>query len=250
MAMFFRRRKDRFAGAGTHPPGHKPATREHYHAKPSDQIRRERIRSDRIRFAGTLIVAAMVAAVVGFSISWAVAPAAGWAVATTFYSVNVWLRIGRMGPAETKAHAIVDDPSRAVREILVLSANVIALAAVVVLIVESSRAEGWEKLVYAAIALFAVASSWVMLQTIYTLRYAAVHYGSDPPEGIYFNTEDPPQYLDFAYLAFTIGMSYAASDEAVTSTEIRRIVLGHSLLSFVFGTGIVATTISLIVGLF
>lgn len=250
MAMFFRKSKDRFAGAGKHPAGHTLAEKEHYHAPPAEQIRREHIRSDRIRFAGTVLVAAAVMAAVGFGTSWAVAPAAGWAVATAFFSANVWLRVGGMGPAETKAHANVDDPSRAVREILVLSANVIALAAVVLLIVESSRAEGWQKFVYAAIALVAVASSWVMLQTIYTLRYAAAHYGSDPPEGIYFNTEDPPQYLDFAYLSFTIGMSYAASDEAVTSTEIRRIALGHSLLSFIFGTGIVATTISLIVGLF
>lgn len=250
MALFFRKRNSRFAAGGTHPGGHTWEGPEKVRAESVEHIRTERIRNDRIRFVGTMIVAAAVVAVVGFSASWTVAPAAGWAVATAFYSANVWLRIAGMGPAETKAHAAVDDPSRAVRDVLVLSANVIALAAVVVLIVESSRAEGWQKLVFAAIALVAVASSWVMLHTIYTLRYAAAHYASDPPEGIYFNTDDPPQYLDFAYLAFTIGMSYAASDEAVTTTKIRRIVLGHSLLSFVFGTGIVATTISLIVGLF
>lgn len=245
MAHFYRRSKEQFSGAGKQPTDRERETAD-FRRTPTPH----RVRAERIRFAATFLIAVVVAVVVGVWDSWAVAPAAGWAVAAINYTVMVWFRIGRMDPEQTKAHAVVEDPSRATREALILCANIVSLAAVVMIIVEASHAESWQKFVYAAVALLAVASSWVLLHTMYTLRYAARYYSSDPPGGIYFNEDAPPCYVDFAYLAFTIGMSYAASDEAVITTDMRRVVLFHSIMSFVFGTGIVATTISLIVGLF
>jgi uncharacterized membrane protein len=64
-----------------------------------------------------------------------------------------------------------------------------------------------------------------------------------------FNQDDPPRYADFAYLAFTIGMTFQVSDTDLKTTEIRATALRHALLSYLFGSVILAATINLIAGL-
>ena len=98
------------------------------------------------------------------------------------------------------------------------------------------------------LSLVSVAASWAMVHTLFAQRYAALYY-SAPEGGIDFNERMRPAYRDFAYFAFTIGMSYAVSDTNVASSEIRRAVLRHALLSYLFGTGILATTINLVASL-
>ena len=250
MENFFLRRREKPSSASNAAPDSVTAeNRDPGRSMPAEHAGAHRKKHERIRFFMTGIIATAIFAAVGLWGEWAVAPAAGWAVATIFHSVDIRARIGWMGPDETEAHAAVEDPSRAVREVLVLTANVISLVAVVLLIVEVERIEGWTKLIFAVIALVTVASSWVLLHTIYTLRYAECYYGSNPPGGIDFGSDDLPSYLDFAYFSFTIGMTYAPAD-SVTSSEIRQIVFGHAIMSFLFGTGILATAISLVVGLF
>jgi len=80
------------------------------------------------------------------------------------------------------------------------------------------------------------------------LRYARIYY-ADIPGGVDFNEAHPPQYSDFAYLAFTIGMTYQVSDTTLRNRVLRRTVLVHALISYVFGVVIVAAGINLIAGL-
>lgn len=103
--------------------------------------------------------------------------------------------------------------------------------------------------------LLAVALSWIMLHTIFTIRYAhlyhdhnRLHTGSDVG-GIEFPDKARPDYLDFAYFSFVIGMTFQVSDVCVTSPMVRRYVLMHSLLSFMFNTIIAALTINTIADL-
>jgi uncharacterized membrane protein len=86
------------------------------------------------------------------------------------------------------------------------------------------------------------------VNTVFTLRYAHMYY-RDVPAGIEFNHDDPPTYAEFAYLAFTVGMTYQVSDTAITSRSIRRTLLRHALLSYVFGVAVLAVTINFIGGL-
>jgi uncharacterized membrane protein len=80
------------------------------------------------------------------------------------------------------------------------------------------------------------------------LKYARRYYtGGDG--GIDFGQEEPPAYSDFTYVAFTVGMSFAAPDTQIADTSIRKVALGHALLSYLFGTGILATTINLVASL-
>ena len=80
------------------------------------------------------------------------------------------------------------------------------------------------------------------------LRYASLYHSNGG--GISFPGTDMPDYGDFAYLALTIGMTYQVSDTALKDRTIRRTALRHALLSFVFGTGILAVTINVVAGLF
>jgi uncharacterized membrane protein len=95
-------------------------------------------------------------------------------------------------------------------------------------------------------------ASWTLINTVYTLRYADQHFGS-ARGGIEFGDGDgkePPSYRDFAYVAFTIGMTYQVSDTTLRDPRIRRTVLFHAALSYVFGVVIVAGSVNLISGLF
>src|SRR6476619_5206472 len=98
-----------------------------------------------------------------------------------------------------------------------------------------------------ALALGSVALAWTSVHTVYVLRYARLYYSS-PEGGIDFHGE-APDYVDFAYLGLTIGMTFQVSDTDLTGKRIRRVALHHALLSYLFGTGIVAIAVSSVAAL-
>jgi uncharacterized membrane protein len=94
----------------------------------------------------------------------------------------------------------------------------------------------------------AIICSWGVVHTVFTLRYAGLSY-TGPDGGVDFNETEKPVYADFAYLAFTIGMTYQVSDTALTAKAFRHTALRHALLSYLLGTVIIAATINLAAGL-
>jgi len=100
----------------------------------------------------------------------------------------------------------------------------------------------------AGLAFVSVFVSWTIVHTVYTMRYARLYY-SGTPGGIDFNGSGPPDYADFAYLAFTIGMTFQVSDTSISSREIRRAALRHAWLSFPLDAVIIATCVNLVAGL-
>ena len=119
------------------------------------------------------------------------------------------------------------------------------------------------KPIAALVGLAAVAASWAVIHTRYAVRYAAAYYstnkayaasgGSSPDSSPPIDFNEGPQYLpdyrDFAYLAFTLGMTYQVSDTNLATRQVRRLVLQHCLLSYLFGAVILAMTINLVVQL-
>jgi uncharacterized membrane protein len=208
-----------------------------------------RVRRSRLRFLAMIVAGAAAAAATGATGRWLQAPAAGWATAALVYVVWVWVVIGRRDPQETKAHATTDDPSRGTTDLLILAANIASLAAVAAAVVDSHSGGGGTELGGAALALASVALSWMLVQTLFTLRYAEHYYGGPKEGGVSFNQDEPPRYTDFAYLATSIGMTYQVSDTNLENPLIRREALKHSLLSYMFGTVILAATINLVLGL-
>lgn len=212
------------------------------------------VRRSRLRFVAMFGAGIATAAATGMSGQWVEAPAVGWASAALVYVAWVWLVVGRLGPAETRDHAISEDPSRSTTDLMILVANVASLAAVAAVVFDSHRSEGGSRLGSGFLALACVALSWMLVQTLFTLRYAELYYttgdrGGGKVGGIDFNQERPPQYTDFAYLATSLGMTYQVSDTNLQNHLIRAEALKHSLLSYLFGTVILATTINLVIGL-
>ena len=153
-----------------------------------------------------------------------------------------------MGDAATARHAAVEDLSRSTADLVLILASVTSLIGVGLSLLEASDTEGLEKAMIVAVASVSVILSWATVHTVFTLRYARLYYGGGG--GIDFNGDRAPTYTDFAYLAFTIGMTYQVSDTSIASKAIRRTALRHAYMSYLFGTVVVAMTINVVAGLF
>jgi uncharacterized membrane protein len=208
----------------------------------------------RSRLLVMLAVFVVVALVTGFGGDWSYALLIGWVAAALTFEVWAWASVGSMNAEQTATHATREDPSHPVSDVLLLIANLASLAAVGYVVFEAANTHGATRAALGGLALGSVATSWVLVQTLFTLRYAALYYadrpdGSTQGSGVEFNQPEPPQYSDFAYLAFTMGMTYQVSDTNLKSTNFRKLVLRHGLVSYVFGSLILATTVNLVVGL-
>ncbi|MEV5691889.1 DUF1345 domain-containing protein [Micromonospora globbae] len=172
----------------------------------------------------------------------------GWIAATSVILTWVW-RISRpQDPSGTERLAEAESRTRSTDSAVLISA-VVSLAAVVQALIHSAGQEG--AVAAAAVTLsvvVAVVLSWALVNTIFALKYARLYY-LGPDGGIDFHQQTPPTYSDFAYMAFTIGMSFAVSDSEPANHRIRRVALGHALLSYAFGTGVLAVAINLVTNL-
>jgi len=201
-----------------------------------------------IRIAIMAASGVLVACILGVLGFWQYAPIVGWAVAAAVYVVWVWLRIYRMDAAATSSHATREDPTRGTTDLLLLLASIASLVVIAALLIGSKSAHGAAKALLPLIVIASVALSWFLVHTLFTLRYAALYYGDDAG-GIDFNQKEPPRYLDFAYLAFTLGMTFQVSDTNLTRFAIRSTALRHALLSYLFGAVILATAVNLVASL-
>jgi uncharacterized membrane protein len=203
--------------------------------------------------AGRITVSAGAGIVVGIVLAFFTVPQAaaliGWDVAAASFLLGVWLTIGPLGPEETQRRATRLDPSRGAADAIVVTAGVAILAAVALALVRAGSAHGGTKAYLLAIGLLSVVFSWLAVHTVFTLVYARLYYG-DQVGGIDFNEDDRPDFLDFAYLAFTIGMTFQVSDTDLTAKPIRRAALRHALVSYLFGAVIVALVINIVASLF
>jgi uncharacterized membrane protein len=178
---------------------------------------------------------------------WQAAVLVGWVAAAIVYLASVWWLVLPQDEELTAKHATALDDSRVLADLLLLTASLSTLVAVTLLLVkagDAGSAKGW----YAALAVLTVVLAWAVVHTIFTLRYAELYY-ADEPGGLNFHGDGEPSYNDFAYLSFTVGMTFQVSDTEVTSREFRRTILRHAMLSYVFATAIIATTINLVAGL-
>jgi len=159
-----------------------------------------------------------------------------------------------MRPREIRVLAKREDAGRIVVFLIVLITTMGSLVGILVLL---GNKQGWilNKSLETAIYITGVFFSWILLHAIFTYRYALLYYGDHPTNpdehsvGLQIPNELWPDYMDFAYFSFVIGMTFQVSDIEITSRPIRRLVLLHGLLSFIFNTVIVALTINAVVEL-
>lgn len=212
----------------------------------TDELKRGRGHT-RVKLYVALGVGIVVAVVAAFFEVAHHAILTGWAAACLVYVVWIWSTVWRMNAEQTRSHATLEDPGRRTVDLVLTITALVSLFAVVWVLVEARSLKGGAQLAVALLAIVSIALSWVLVHTLYTLRYARIYYRRDG--GVDFNQKEPPQYSDFAYLSFTLGMTFQVSDTDITSTYLRRTIVRHTLLSYVFGTVIVAATVNLVAGL-
>lgn len=202
--------------------------------------------------AGTRVLSVFGAGVLAFGIAsllmpWQVATLIGWSVAAAAFVASVWFSVGRMDGAATAAFATIEDDSRAGADLVLITASAASLLGVALTLLKASGESGAARTFITGVATLSVILSWGAVHTVFMLRYARLYFAKGG--GIDFNDEQTPTYQDFAYVAFTIGMTYQVSDTAVTVKDIRRSAFRHALLSYVFGTGVVAMLINVVASL-
>ncbi|YCK82569.1 DUF1345 domain-containing protein [Arthrobacter sp. D3-18] len=187
------------------------------------------------------LVIALVAALLGAP---ELAPLIGWAVAGCVFLVWAWTKAWPAGPEATGELASHEGKSRGLVDSLIIGATFISLVAVVFALIRSQEKDPIG-VAAALLAALGVVIAWALVNTVYAFKYARMYYH----HRFRFNQDEDPSYSDFAYAAFSIGMSYNASNVNQSSTPSRRIALGHALLSYFFGTFVVAVAINLVVSL-
>lgn len=206
--------------------------------------------AERRRLLLSSVVGIAVGAASALATGWPLATLVGWDATATLLVSWIWVNVARMDADATREFATREDSSRGSTRVLLLLASSTSLGGVMFALVRASQSVGLTKVGFTAAGIATIVTSWSLVHTLYALRYAHLYYG-DVPGGVDFkNDDEPPAYLDFAYLAFTVGMTFQVSDTDIQSTTIRRTVLRQALLSYVFGTVIVATAINVVAGLF
>jgi uncharacterized membrane protein len=206
-----------------------------------------------MRRALTVLTVGLVIAVVLLPfMTWGLALAGGWNAAALAFLLTTWPIIIRADSSRAAQLAAREDQSEGSARTLLVAAGVASLLGAGYALHLAEREKGAPRVLLIGAAVLTVMLSWTLINTVYTLRYADQHFRSTPG-GIAFGTEDGqqhPDYRDFAYVAFTIGMTYQVSDTTLRDPQIRRTVLAHAVLSYVFGVVIVAGSVNLVSGLF
>jgi uncharacterized membrane protein len=197
---------------------------------------------------GGVIWLTVTAALLPF-LDWSLAVVAGWDIAALGLLCVVWPIILRADGSNVAQIASREDETRATATVLVSGAGTASLLGVGWALGLAGQRGGAERILLIGFAFVTVIVSWTVINTVFTLRYAHLHYQSRA-DGIDFGSPKTfPTYRDFAYVAFTIGMTYQVSDTTIRDPLIRRTALPHALLAYLFGVVIVAGAINLVAGL-
>ena len=161
----------------------------------------------------------------------------------TIFSMN------SLHPSETRQTYKLQDQGRLFILTFAITAAFASLFAVVFLVDMVKQTDPGHLKLYAGLSVVTVISSWTLLHTLFTLRYGHLYYRSKPGTGLNFPDTQNPDYQDFAYVAFGIGMTSQVADVGPTNQRFRRLILLHSLLSFGFNTLIIALSINVVASL-
>jgi uncharacterized membrane protein len=176
-----------------------------------------------------------------------------WDAGVSIYLGMAWAVIARADTAMTRARMRSQDQGAFVIFLAVVTAACASVVAIALLIGEVRNATAWLRSWHLALAILALILSWLLIQTLFGFHYARRYYthSRDPecePQGLAFPGGQEPDFLDFAYFAFVVGMTSQTSDVAVTGRHMRRLTLIHGFLSFVFNIAILAMAINIIAG--
>jgi uncharacterized membrane protein len=181
----------------------------------------------------------------------------GWLAFAFFNLLISWIIIFSFHPREVRMYAKKEDTSSGFIFVFVLMAAIVSLFAIIFLLdwVPNTSKQGVS--LHILLSFSSVFFSWMLIHTLFTLRYAHLYYQDEGKPvhphkeafALQFPGENQPDYLDFAYFSFVVGMTFQVSDVEIRSRKIRRLALLHGFLSFIYNTVIVAFTINIVSGL-
>lgn len=193
----------------------------------------------------------VVGCVVAAFAPWQLAVLLGWCAVAGSIVTRVWTRVRSFTPEQTRELATREDDSRASSEILLLGAALASLGGAAAGLLKAHQSDAPMEALLTGAVVLTVALSWALVHTVFALRYAHQFY--DPTEVGHIDFKSgpgyEPDYGDFAYVAFTVGMTFQVSDTDVGSRLTRRTVLEHALMSYLFGAVIVALMVNVIAAL-
>ncbi|MEX8549255.1 MAG: DUF1345 domain-containing protein [Mucilaginibacter sp.] len=178
-----------------------------------------------------------------------------WIGYATSILVMSWISILSMHPSDVRRVASLEDSSVTFIFLFIIGSALASLFAVVLLLQSLKGLSKEQTITHVLLSIASVAVSWWLTHTVFTMRYAHIFYSTKNEEGGYgygleFPKEPCPDFMDFVYFSFVIGMTFQVSDVEISSRRIRRLAWLQGILSFVFNTAIVALSINIISGMF
>ena len=141
----------------------------------------------------------------------------------------------------------MEDDSRTAASLAIITAALVSLIGVVLALVKAKQVGEAQEVLITVVAVATVVLAWATVHTVFVLRYADMYY-DDPVGGVDFPGDELPDYRDFVYLGFTVGMTFQVSDTNISKRAIRRTITRHAIISYLFGTVIIGVTINVMAG--
>ena len=192
--------------------------------------------------------AAALGVALGAGVAWSTDVLAAWDAAAVTYLAFVWPVIATADEKATARLSRDEADSRRASEGVLLGASSASLVAVAYTLSAAGHASHAGRVALIVLAVASVTLAWACVHTVFTLRYARL-YNTPPVGGIGFPEGTAPDYLDLAYVAFTIGMTFQVSDTDLSKKGIRRTAIHHALLSYLFGAVILAVAVNTVASL-
>ncbi|MDE1192417.1 MAG: DUF1345 domain-containing protein [Arachidicoccus sp.] len=178
-----------------------------------------------------------------------------WDVFSFLLLFFVWITFFTTNIKDIRNEAQREDSSRIVIFVIVIMATILSMFAVLHLVINDKQ-NSESKILSLALGFICMIFSWCLVQTFFTLRYAHLYYAKDEKKnsdeekgGLEFPGKNKPDFIDFAYFAFTIGMTFQVSDVEISEKKIRRITLLHSMIAFAFNALVISLSVNIISGL-
>ncbi|MCJ8209319.1 DUF1345 domain-containing protein [Mucilaginibacter sp. RS28] len=180
-----------------------------------------------------------------------------WITYAVCHIVFDWVLIASLHPRQVCKMASLEDKSRSLIFVIVIAASIMSLVAILFLLKSTKTGDEAVMTAHVLLSVISVVVSWWMVHTVFAMRYAYLYYDTTDDEGnakkeiggLEFPKTPDPDYMDFVYFSYVIGMTFQVSDVEISSRQIRRLAWVHGLISFAFNTAIVALSINIISGL-
>jgi uncharacterized membrane protein len=178
-----------------------------------------------------------------------------WNVGALTYLILAWTTVARANVTMTRVRAQAHDQSGYVIFLLIVIAASASFVAIGFLAGDFRNLPFWPRAGHLTLSITALLLSWLLIQTLFAFHYARWYYSLEAESrthrgGLKFPGDKEPDYLDFAYYAFVVGMTSQVSDVCVMARHMRRLTLVHGVLAFIFNIAILAMSINIIGGVF